>query len=89
MMKRAGAKKSARVAGTALLVLGLLMFVNAFVAAVNAPLGPVDIVGCRPNAACDAGMDMSNRQAVFFSWLGASSVVLVGGGVLRWIGNRE
>lgn len=80
-------RKLARAAGALLLLIAVLMFVNAFVAAANTPLGK-DLSGCRPNAACDPSTDPSHRQDVFFLWMGATLVVFTGGLILRSVGNR-
>jgi hypothetical protein len=77
-----------KVAGTALLLLAALLFIGSFVAAANTPTG-YDASGCRPNAACDPQTDSSNRQNVFFLWMGATLGVFAGGVWMRSVGNRS
>jgi hypothetical protein len=70
-----------RVAGTALLLLAVLMFIGSFVAASKTPIEP-----CHPGIPCPLApriTDRSHRQEVFFLWIGATLIVFVGGIVLR------
>jgi hypothetical protein len=77
-----------KVAGAALLLLAVLMFIGSFVAAANTPAG-YDVNSCRGRAGqpCDPLPDSPDKHRVFFSWIGAALVVFVGGVWLRSVGS--
>lgn len=77
-----------KIAGTALFLLALLMFVGSFVAAARTPMGR-DLTGCQKGVPCDPSADPSHRQNVFFLWMGATLIVLAGGMSLRAAANHE
>jgi hypothetical protein len=74
-----------RVAGTALLFLGALMFLGSFVAASKTPTFTTSCTGQGP---CDGGTNSSHRESVFYRWIGATLLIVIGGVVLRSVAHR-
>jgi high-affinity Fe2+/Pb2+ permease len=77
-----------RVAGTGLLIVAALMFVGSFIATAKTPPG-YDMRECVGSGPCDTGNGVENRQRVFFLWIGATLIVLIGGVALRSVWNRS
>jgi hypothetical protein len=79
----------ARVAGTVLVITAALVFLGGFITAARTPLSNPKLPPKCEHQACDAAASASNRQTVFYSWMGVALLVLVGGIVLRSTGNRS
>jgi hypothetical protein len=77
-----------KVVGTALLVIAALMFLGSFLVSARTPVGR-DMSQCRVNVPCDVNPDPSHRQSVFFLSMGATFIFLVGGVIVRSVGNRS
>jgi hypothetical protein len=78
-----------RITGTALLLLAALLFVGSFFATAKTPTGHL-VGSCTGDGIpCDARPDSSNRERVFFLWMGATLYVFAGGIWLRSVGNRD
>jgi hypothetical protein len=78
-----------RTSGAILQLIAILMFIGAFIAAERTPATRPTLPKRCEHQACDAGSSFSERQAVFYRWLGVTLVVLIGGTALRATGARR
>jgi hypothetical protein len=78
-----------RTSGAILQLIAVLMFIGAFFAAERTPATRPTLPKRCEYQACDAGTNFSERQTVFYRWLGVTLVVLIAGTALRLTGVRR